>query len=81
MLLLATVWRRNVNKDIIGLEITVGKEIKPTSMKKAFLRHMHCNKKATVPMALKMTALVYQNLTAYNSEMISRLGTNLCNLD
>ena len=42
--MLATVLGANVSKSIFGLEITVGKEMKPTSMKKTFLRVVVSNK-------------------------------------
>ena len=36
--MLATLLEANVSKNIFGLEITVGKEMKSTSTKKTFLR-------------------------------------------
>ena len=42
--MLATVLEANASKNIFGLEITVGKEIKSTSMKKKFLRVIVFNK-------------------------------------
>ena len=42
---MATVLIGNMNKNIFGLEIKVGKEIKSTSSTmEIFLRVMHCNK-------------------------------------
>ena len=42
--MLATVLEANVSKNIIGLEKTVGKEMKSTSTKKTFLRVIVFNK-------------------------------------
>ena len=44
VLMLATVLRGNESKNIFGLEITAGKEMKSISTKKIFLRIMHFNK-------------------------------------
>ena len=40
----ALVSRGNVSKNIFGLEITVGKEMKSISIKKIFLKGMHLNR-------------------------------------
>ena len=42
--MLATVLEANASKDIFGLEITVGKEMKSTFRKKKFLRVIIFNK-------------------------------------
>ena len=42
--MLATVLEANSSKNIFGLEITVGKEMKSTSTKKKFLRIIVFNK-------------------------------------
>ena len=42
--MLATVLEANVGRNIFGLEIMVGKEMKSTSMKKTFLRVIVLNK-------------------------------------
>ncbi len=42
--MLDSVSRGNVSKNIFGLEITVGKEMKYISIKKIFLRGMHFDK-------------------------------------
>ena len=39
VLLLATVLAANMSKNVFGLELTVGKEVKSISMKKHFLEN------------------------------------------
>ena len=71
--MLTTVSRTNVNKNIIGLKVTVGKKVKSASMKKAFLRGMHL--RISILLVIRVQGLiegaVVTNLCSDESKMCS----------